>query len=128
MRKIIAQSRIFMIGMVVAIAASAVPVVASAASTPVYSFYYKPVNSVEAMQIEGQEVSAEIVGQAKIDVLLAAQQTIYSSAEELGNYRLVANNPLPYQLIGGAGNAFGRSYQVDFQVHMVHKIRDFNRY
>lgn len=127
MRKIIAQSRIFMIGMVVAIAASAVPV-ASAATTPVYSFYYKPVNSAEAMQIASQEVSAEIVGQAKIDVLLAAQQTIYNSAEALGNYRLVANNPLPHQLIGGAGNAFGRTYQVDFQVHMVHKVRDFNRY
>ncbi len=127
MNKMIDVSRRFAIGLMVAIAVSAVPV-ASAASTPVYSFYYKPMNSAEAMQIEGQEVSAEIVGQAKIDLLLAAQQNIYSSAEELGNYRLVAGNVLPHQLIGGAGNAFGRTYQVDFQVHMVHKVRDFNRY
>lgn len=127
MKKIIAQSRIFTIGLVVAIAASAVPV-ASAATTPVYSFYYKPVSNAEAMHIEQQNVSAEIVGQAKIDLLLAAQQSLYASAEELGNYRLVANNPLPHQLIGGAGNAFGRAYQVDFQVHRVHKVRNFNSY
>ncbi len=127
MRKIIAQSRTFMIGLVVAIAASALPV-ASAATTPVYSFYYQPLTNAEAMRIERQNVSAEIVGQARIDLMLAAQQSLYASAEQLGSAGLVANNALPKQLIGGAGNAFGRTYQVDFQVHMVHKVRDFNRY
>ena len=127
MNALMKQTRRIAIAFFVAVTASAVPV-ASAATTPVYSFYYKPVNNAEAMHIERQNVSAEIVGQAKIDLLLAAQQSLYANAEELGNYRLVANNALPNQLIGGAGNAFGRTYQVDFQVHMVHKIRNFNGY
>lgn len=142
MNALMKQTRQLTIAFLVAIAASAVPV-ASAATTPVYRFYYEPIPVQQQMVRQAKEAQLEIVGQARVDTLLSAHDNLRASADQLSQSNLVAvtptrvdllaatgltNNSSPNQLIGGAGNAFGRTYQVDFQVHVVHKVRNFNRY